>query len=591
MEKFLNISRKSSSKPNHKTGTGEPTTETVVDLVDPGESSISDTDSFHTGGPRAENEKPNKRQKISKVWKFFKRSSDKKLAKCLDCGKEYKTSGNTSNLNDHLNRFHPNLLRNIPVDSEFGDDCPSTFAGSNTRSSSRSVSPFFRRQIEYSDNSLRKKQLDNALTLMIASDFQPFNIVNDTGFRIFVNLMDPRDVLPSKFTIREKIMKQIYDDSHQMLKDILKNVKYVAITSDSWSSRATESYLTVTCHFVSSNFELKSAVLSTKPLENGVNHTAENISCALKDLFVEWGIENKISGIVTDNAANMMKACDLLKKKSLPCFAHTINLVVQDTISISPLKDVLIKCKEIVRFMKSSNIAADMFKKEQDTATPYKLIQEVSTRWNSAFQMVKRIVQTSDALNKTLLKIPRAPQPLAAEEIIILKEVVDVLACFEEATTKVSGTKYVTISFVIPIVQGIHNTLEKKFSEMQTDEGRQICLKLQESVRKRLFLFEKRTIPQMGTLLDPRFKQDGFRNDDNIKSALHFMEQEMSYVEKNEKEVTSISSDLIKESSEGTSSSFLGSSSLFSFMDSKIQQRIKSTTAGVIIMKRQYKAL
>lgn len=471
-------------------------------------------------------------------------------------------------------------------DTEDGDGT-STSARSGT--SSRSISPFFRRGIEYSDNSQRKTQLDNALALMIATDLQPFNIVNDTGFRNFVSLMDPRYVLPSKYTIREKIMKKIYNDGCQMLKDLLKCVKYVAITSDSWSSRATESYLTVTCHFITEKFELKSAVLSTKPLENGINHSAENISNALKDIFIEWGIHDKIAGIVTDNAPNMIKACELLKKKSLPCFAHTINLVVQDTISMTPCKDIIAKCKEIVRFMKSSNIAADIFRKEQDTATPYKLIQEVTTRWNSAFQMMKRIIQTSDALNRTLLKIPKAPQPLPAEEMTVLKEVVDILSCFEEATTKVSGTKYITISLVIPIVQGIYKTLENKMLDLQTDEGKQICLKLQQSIQQRLFPYERRTLTQMGTLLDPRFKQDGFRREDNVKSALHFLEQEMHYIERKETEITSSSSGLPDEEDEAIpGTSFSGSSSLFSFMDSKMQQKIKSTTADVIIIKRQF---
>lgn len=52
------------------------------------------------------------------VWRYFKRSEDKKLAKCCKCGKEYRTSGNTTNLSDHLKRFHPALNR---VSSEAPD--------------------------------------------------------------------------------------------------------------------------------------------------------------------------------------------------------------------------------------------------------------------------------------------------------------------------------------------------------------------------------------------------------------------------------------------------------------------------------------
>lgn len=104
---------------------------------------------------------------------------------------------------------------------------------------------------------------------MIAKDFQPFNIVNDIGFRQLIYVLDPKYVIPSKTTIREKIMTQYYVSAKNKLKDILENIQNVAITTDSWTSCQTECYLTVTCQFVTDDFQLKNAILSTKPLENG----------------------------------------------------------------------------------------------------------------------------------------------------------------------------------------------------------------------------------------------------------------------------------------------------------------------------------
>lgn len=101
-----------------------------------------------------------KRRQVAKVWNFFRKSSDKKFAKYLTCGKEYKTSGNTSNFRDHLNRFHPGI----------GKDGDNTSAFSSARSSTRSLSPFCKRRIKYSENSQRKNQLHKALTMMIATD-------------------------------------------------------------------------------------------------------------------------------------------------------------------------------------------------------------------------------------------------------------------------------------------------------------------------------------------------------------------------------------------------------------------------------------
>ncbi|XP_037721959.1 uncharacterized protein LOC119554925 [Drosophila subpulchrella] len=51
----------------------------------------------------------------SSVWDLFERTKDGNTAKCLICKKVYKTSGNTSNLADHLRRFHPTQNQHKPT--------------------------------------------------------------------------------------------------------------------------------------------------------------------------------------------------------------------------------------------------------------------------------------------------------------------------------------------------------------------------------------------------------------------------------------------------------------------------------------------
>ncbi|CAG9840693.1 unnamed protein product [Diabrotica balteata] len=272
-------------------------------------------------------------------------------------------------------------------------------------------------------------------------------------------------------------------DVYNNLKDILHNVEYVALACDGWTSRSTEAYLTVTCHYVDKSYNLNSAVLSTKPWSNGVNHTSENITEALKDIMKEWNLEHKVSCVVTDNAANMLKACDLIQKRHLPCYAHTLILVVQDNLEC--VQNVIKKCKDIVTFFKSSTNATEMFKKEQSTS---ELLQEVPTRWNSTFYMIQRILKTNDAIGRTILKLRKAPQPLSVDDIAVLADIERVLICFD-TTKKISGA----------------------LTELTTEKGKNFFNKLIESVKKRLFPYESRTVTRIGTLLDPRSKKEGFK--------------------------------------------------------------------------------
>jgi len=111
----------------------------------------------------------------SSVWDLFEKGKDKKTAKRRICKKVYKTSGNTSNLADHLKRFHPTQNQYQPAQA--------------------TVKIFFTND-EYDSKSLRKASLDTALMQMIAKDIQPFSIVDDQGFRNFVKVLDPRCTLP-----------------------------------------------------------------------------------------------------------------------------------------------------------------------------------------------------------------------------------------------------------------------------------------------------------------------------------------------------------------------------------------------------------
>jgi hypothetical protein len=132
----------------------------------------------------------------------------------------------------------------------------------------------------------KKKELDRLVVLMIACDFQPFSIVNDSGFKDLVKALDPKYSLPSKTTVRNKLLPEFVNEQRRKLEDILHEVKYVSLTTDMWNSIIGESYITTTCHFIYEG-EVKSAVLETIVIEE--NHTAERIKN-----YLEVGISHTI---------------------------------------------------------------------------------------------------------------------------------------------------------------------------------------------------------------------------------------------------------------------------------------------------------
>ena len=179
-------------------------------------------------------------------------------------------------------------------------------------------------------------------------------------------------------------MRNILPDYYQQVKEELKGklaeVNHCALTTDLWTSRTTQGYITITCHFISSNWELHSVVLDTLHVE--VAHTAENISAELTGVTNEWGITDKIVCVVTDNANNIVAAVRLNGWKHTPCFAHTLNLVVDDSIKgDSQLAQIQKKCRNIVSYFHRSSKANDKLTSIQNRLKldNHKLIQDVGT--------------------------------------------------------------------------------------------------------------------------------------------------------------------------------------------------------------------
>ena len=96
--------------------------------------------------------------------------------------------------------------------------------------------------------------------------------------------------LPSKTHLRNVVLPNQYKIVKALLKETLSGVDHVAITTDCWTSQANECYITVTCHYITEDFALKSAVLATTPLLKTINHNAVNIAETLKAIFNDWEI-------------------------------------------------------------------------------------------------------------------------------------------------------------------------------------------------------------------------------------------------------------------------------------------------------------
>ena len=172
---------------------------------------------------------------------------------------------------------------------------------------------------------------------------------------------------------------------------------------DAWASTATEPYLGITCHFIDENWELTSYNMTTMPLE-------ENIDGWVEKAEEKFGFSpSDILAVVHDNAANVVAALRILKKKhgvaSHRCAGHTLQLVVNRSLKKDPnINKALGATRGLVEHFRKGELASSKLKeKQKQWGTPeHKLIQDVSVRWNSSCYLMSHLLERRWPVTATL---------------------------------------------------------------------------------------------------------------------------------------------------------------------------------------------
>ncbi|CAM4510891.1 unnamed protein product [Leuciscus chuanchicus] len=247
-------------------------------------------------------------------------------------------------------------------------------------------------------------------------------------------------------------------------------------------------------------------------------HTAENLAEELVRVAKEWQVEDKVVCCVSDNAANITKAIKILKWTHHPCLAHTLNLMIRDALKV--VKPTVDKVKAVVEFFHKSTVATQRLKSTQCQMGMPELRpkQECATRWNSTFYMLKRILETKDAIISTLALINAPVDALCQEEWELVKEVCTVLQPFEEVTVEISADSYVSASKMLLLCKGLQRVTAQQTVTMQ--KGKELVAALCSAMDRKFLRMEYNTVHSETTLLDPRFKKLAFNDNRAVDEAL-----------------------------------------------------------------------
>ena len=178
--------------------------------------------------------------------------------------------------------------------------------------------------------------------------------------------------------------------------------------------------------------------------------------------------------------------------------------------------NIITKCSKIVRFVRKSTVASEKLEKER------RIQAATETRWNSQLKMIRSILAIP---NSKLVEL-ETPHKLTTYERNVLQEMIMILTPFEEATDYVQIEKYPSAGYVLPCIKGLRSQL----TAISSIHHATFLKELQNSIDRRLAVYEKDVSYCLAAVCDPRFKTRWCTSSDEEKRMKQMLIQRMQSV-------------------------------------------------------------
>jgi hypothetical protein len=303
----------------------------------------------------------------NEVWTFFQIYDEKKFtthAFCMLCKSDvnYGRTHSTSNLEKHMQRHHKKDYENIM--------CKRANKRLKLRDADVASAGNQKKLTNFRDSSMPEYQ--EYLIHWMIDYYQPLSAVQKDSFRKLTHCLNKKAPIVGEDKVRS-LLSMKYFETQQDITNILKG-KYVALTTDAWTSIAKEGYVTCTLHFIEPltwslhYFSLGIFKKDGTSTANDVVHYAEE---HMKKFNVSYP---QLTCIVTDTEATMIAAGRLFKEKSIEeggrtswhgCIDHKLELVTKLAFKDTPESiGMMAACRAIVTFFNSSSQATEKTKGE-----------------------------------------------------------------------------------------------------------------------------------------------------------------------------------------------------------------------------------
>uniref|UniRef100_A0A3Q1EV72 Zinc finger BED-type containing 1 n=1 Tax=Acanthochromis polyacanthus TaxID=80966 RepID=A0A3Q1EV72_9TELE len=440
---------------------------------------------------------------------------------CRVCMSQIAYSGNTSNLSYHLEKNHPVEFSEFVKSNT--DQMREAFATAYSRIKTEPTSLHTQQQSQdmnlrhsLDHDNRRHNDLTVAITNFICEGLHPVSVVEEPTFKTLMSTVDPGYSTPNKRDLAVKMVSQMYCRTRDMVFSELAGVVNCGVTTDLWQSQTqNRTYISLSMHSVNYNsangFSMTNKCLKTFEVQE--DNTAENITRAMYEAFVEWGITHKVSGATTNGSVDIVKACSLLELSvEMPCLGHTINRAMDEAFQLPRVDSFLGCCRKLVDHFKEPAMFTLREKQKQHGLTQCTLISDKGRTWLATLAMLQRLKEQQVAVTVTLTETSSNHHFSSdGPNWALLEGLIAVLQPFKVVADMITSCRYPTISMVRPVLHMLLNTtLKVKEGDLkEISMTKEVISKVLSSTysQNSQLSQEISAFLNIATFLDPRYKK------------------------------------------------------------------------------------
>ncbi|XP_034025957.1 zinc finger BED domain-containing protein 1-like [Thalassophryne amazonica] len=420
-----------------------------------------------------------RRLKRSSVWDIFVRVNDE--AHCTMCDTKLKYRSSTTSMMYHIKNKHPYTMPHEGL---------ATHA-----------------------------EVTELISRMIEKDMLPITVVDGDGFRELLSYTVHNYKMPSVGDIT-RLIESHFQEKIAELSVKVGTAEKLALSADCWSVLPSQSYITVSCAFITEEWQGVTAVLQTHKVSVDGHTEAAVFTESLLNTVEMWGIAGKVTACVHNYMHDIMQlhTCTQVPWDYATCFARTLQLAVSDGLSDDLLRVIVAAGKLVEHFNHNMLASEALVMKQAHMCLPqHKLIKSSKGRWDTIYDMFERLLEQRWAIKAVLsdrmVTNRHEAQMLEIEDDYwqVIENFTPVLATLKGAITVIAADT-VSISNIYPISFSLIQThLVPK--EHDVEQVVNFKLRVQKSLKNHMEVDSNHLASKpalIASMLDPRHKHLSF---------------------------------------------------------------------------------